>query len=569
MASQSVWGTIESQILMRRLTLVGANLLFLWAMSPLGGQASLRLLETTNSTAQSFTPLRYLSTGPGSAGWAMSMGTYVEFDGRLTQVDAMYAAALLGNKQAKEGPEDTWGNIKIPYLDTTDSVSNDSEAWTIISDEFRPPEDYFSLVGVPVIGRPQEKDSAFNLELSYFTVQCERFKKATVNASDYAALEELVPGQLWKNMSAENNPWTDGDRSSTFFLETDLPLTNGGNDGDGRFNAYAGFVNASMTSKKFPKRQITYASKFGVDAMNIANCSLGQTHVESEVTCSREKCIAGKIRPSLTDKRDVYTTPFDHILIAELALKAFPRTFGWSKGSSPTEQFLFNTSGFELMSPLATFVTTPGWRDLGLLDPDVFAKRLALLLNTYYQLTLAPTAFLGNLPTTNLSAFGIDTQPVLDVDAYLPKDMSTENTTFQNWFFPFQSKSFAYGLYFIGATTNATVSTTHQVFVCNYAWLSLLLAAAITILLTGVASLVLKRKTLGPEMFGFVTSMTYQNPFVKIPKGGSMLDAMERARLLKDVEVCVGDVYGDEDVGHIALAAGVPLRKLERGRLYC
>jgi hypothetical protein len=86
---------------------------------------------------------------------------------------------------------------------------------------------------------------------------------------------------------------------------------------------------------------------------------------------------------------------------------------------------------------------------------------------------------------------------------------------------------------------------------------------------TGSVALVLKRKTLGPELFGFVTSMTYENPWVKVPDGGTMLDAMERARLLKDVEVCVADVRGNDNVGHIAFAAGVPLRKLERGRLYC
>lgn len=38
MASQSVWGTVESQLLLQRLTIVGVNLLFLWAWSPLGGQ---------------------------------------------------------------------------------------------------------------------------------------------------------------------------------------------------------------------------------------------------------------------------------------------------------------------------------------------------------------------------------------------------------------------------------------------------------------------------------------------------------------------------------------------------
>lgn len=568
MASQSVWGTIESQILMRRLPLVGANLLFLWAMSPLGGQASLRLLETTNSTTIAFTPLRYLSTGLGSAGWAMSMGTYVETDGRLTQVEAMYAATLLGNKQAKEGPEDNWGNVKIPFVDLRNSSSKDSNAWVAVNEGIRVPEDYFSLVGTPVIGRPQDREGTFNLEMSYLTVQCEPFHQAIVNTSDYSAVQQLVPGQLWQNMSIDNDPWSSGGRTSTFFLETDIPLTNGA-PGDGRFNSYTGFVNSSMVGKRFPRRQITYASRFGFSAMNIANCSIGQVHVEAGVTCSKDRCATVKVRPSLTDERDSNTTPFDHILIASLVLKAFPITYSWSKGSNPTEQFIYNTSGFALDNPLSTFEATPQWKDLALLDPEVFARRLALLLNTYYQLTLAPTAYLGSLPAANLSTYGTATIPASDVNVYLPPGMSTKNTTFDEWFFPFQRTTFEDKLYFVGATTKATISITHQVFICNFAWLSLLLAATITILLTGIASLVLKRRTLGPEMFGFVTSMTYSNPFVKIPNGGSMLDAMERARLLKDVEVCVGDVCGDEDVGHIALAAGVPMRKLERGRLYC
>jgi hypothetical protein len=69
-------------------------------------------------------------------------------------------------------------------------------------------------------------------------------------------------------------------------------------------------------------------------------------------------------------------------------------------------------------------------------------------------------------------------------------------------------------------------------------------------------------------MFGFVTSMTCENPHMQLSEGVSTLDAMERARVLKDVDVFVGDVQSDRDVGHIALAAGAPLRKLERGRLY-
>jgi hypothetical protein len=66
-------------------------------------------------------------------------------------------------------------------------------------------------------------------------------------------------------------------------------------------------------------------------------------------------------------------------------------------------------------------------------------------------------------------------------------------------------------------------------------------------------------------MFGFVTSMTYENPWMKISQGGTTLGAMKRARLLQDIVVHLGDVCGEEDIGHIAFVAGVPLRDLEKG----
>lgn len=568
MASQSVWGTVESQFLMRRITIVGVNLLFLWAMSPLGGQASLRLLERSTSTDFTFKPLRYLSTGAGSAAWAMTSGTYVEDDGGLTQVEPLYAAALFGSDEVKKAAEDTWGNVKIPFIHDLNS------SWSAIPTNNSKPEDYQALVGIPVIGRPTDRGGSFNLETSHLTVECEPFQTTTVKMSNYTELQRLAPGQTWQNMSETNSPWGKkndvGGKKATFFLQTDLPLSQGD---DGRFDAYAGYVNASASAQPYPKRQITFVSAVGYQpivgsALNYANCSLGQIHIETMVNCTTDKCFAVQQRRSLIDTRDENVTPFDHILIADLALKAFPKTFGWSRGSGPTEQFLFNATAFPFVSPTTSLGDNAGWVDLALLSTDVFSRRLSLLLNTFYQLTIAPNAYLNNLPQNNYSAFGLDTAPVDDVSVYLSDNLTTKNTTFVDWYTLFQDKTYQSGIYFIGATTNSTVSKTHAIFVCNFAWLSLLFAAAAIIFVTGVASLVLKWKTLGPEMFGFVTSMTYENRFVNIPSGGTMLNGMERARLLKDVEFCVGDVKGDEDVGHIAFTAGVPLRKLERGRLY-
>ncbi|CAN9296662.1 unnamed protein product [Alternaria alternata] len=575
MASQSVWGTVESQLLMRRLTLVGVNLLFLWTMSPLGGQASLRLMSRSTSTTENFSSLRYLSTGPGSAAWAMDSGTYVEMDGSLSQVEALYAAALMGSEKVKKGPEDTWGNVKIPYMEAREGSK---EEWTILNSTTRRPEGYVSLVGIPVMGRPKDRDGSFSLETTQLTVQCEPWVSRTLeNKTDYPELEKIVPGQIWQNMSNENNPWgysgVAGAKKSTFFLQTDLPLTQGGDDGDGRFNAFAGYINASMTGREFPKRKLTYASSFGQGpsgntTLSIANCSLGQSHTETVVKCEQDSCAAIKVRPSQSDVRDTHVTPFDHILIAQLALAAFPKAFGWSRGSNPTEQFIYNTTSFQLASPTSNLEMNSGWVNLSELSPEVFANRLALVLNTYYQLTIAPNAYLGNLPQSNSSAFGLDTKPVNDVNVYLPQNTTTQNTSYTNWYHPFSVATYDRGLFFIGATTNATISKTHDIYICNFAWLSLLLVAAVAIFLVGAGSLILKRQTLGPEMFGFVTSMTYENPYLNVPKGGNTLDAMERARLLKDVDVHIGDVCANDDVGHIAFAAGIPMRKLERGRMY-
>jgi len=59
-ASQSIWGTIESQYLLRKLSIVS----ILWAMSPLGGQASLRLLSRGEDPIFSRVAIKYLASAP-------------------------------------------------------------------------------------------------------------------------------------------------------------------------------------------------------------------------------------------------------------------------------------------------------------------------------------------------------------------------------------------------------------------------------------------------------------------------------------------------------------------------
>jgi len=78
--------------------------------------------------------------------------------------------------------------------------------------------------------------------------------------------------------------------------------------------------------------------------------------------------------------------------------------------------------------------------------------------------------------------------------------------------------------------------------------IALLFSSSVIIFVADVTALVLKRKTPELELFRFV----------KVPERGSTMDVMERARLMRDVEVYVGGVVGNKDIGHLVLAADVP-----------
>ncbi|KAG9685692.1 hypothetical protein KCU95_g16338, partial [Aureobasidium melanogenum] len=64
LASHTVWGAIESRMLLRKFTVVGVHLFFLWSLSPLGGQGFLRIMTTRiDATTTLSLGLVYLLTG--------------------------------------------------------------------------------------------------------------------------------------------------------------------------------------------------------------------------------------------------------------------------------------------------------------------------------------------------------------------------------------------------------------------------------------------------------------------------------------------------------------------------
>jgi hypothetical protein len=89
----------------------------------------------------------------------------------------------------------------------------------------------------------------------------------------------------------------------------------------------------------------------------------------------------------------------------------------------------------------------------------------------------------------------------------------------------------------------------------------------VILLLAATASVWLRQKTVCPDVFGYVSSMTRDNPNMPLPAGGSTMSRVERARAMKNIRVKIGEVQRRDDVGvgHIGLAMDHP--EIQMGRL--
>lgn len=561
-ASQTVWGAFESQVLLRRLTVVGAHVLLLWALSPLGGQASLRLLETAPRYRYSETPVR----GMDKSGLANTIGVFMTSTqaSNVSAINAMFVTSLLAPEKVRDGPMDTWGNVKIPRL--TLEESEDENGWAKV--DMAQADGFSSLIGLPVAGLPPEPVSFVTTD-SYLDLACSRWLRVPLNDPWWTTQLGYVYGNAMPSGSDStvSSPFnvTPPAMSSwiptSFFLDTNTVITN-----EARNRAALGY-NLTTEQAQDPTlglvRNVLFGSRTPNDPRSmlaLTNCSVSQVHVDALVNCTTHRgCSAMSIRKSKFLTTPENLTPLDSIQVAYNMFRNFQVATGANfvaGTSSPIEAYLMNSS----VSPFSPGAL-PGydWLDLSMTDPAVFARRLSTLLNSYYSLSLAPFAFTGLLPS-NLSRYG------------------PANVTQEIQYLPRQDRLALTEAPMITRESRATVTHETQIYRCNFLWLALLAACSSIVLLLGLSGLLLRVANKAPDMLGFVSSMTYDNPHVQLPQGSGPLDGMERARALRDLRMRIADVNGLDAVGHVAVVSvddqdgmrgrAQLLRPLERHRTY-
>jgi hypothetical protein len=88
----------------------------------------------------------------------------------------------------------------------------------------------------------------------------------------------------------------------------------------------------------------------------------------------------------------------------------------------------------------------------------------------------------------------------------------------------------------------------------DWIWMTLDYIGCVVLLVAASTAVWLRKHTLAPDIFGYVSSLTRDNHMINLPEGGSTLNGIDRARMLKGVKVKIADIGGNDGLGRVGLA---------------
>jgi hypothetical protein len=527
MGSQSVFTGIERQFGLRRVNLLGISIIVAWLLSPLGGQASLRLLSTKPleipvNTTVGYHAFETHDEYSNIGGQDMVLEEYY-----WTRYGPLFLTALQTSGYNFNESRDIFGNVKIPdmtSLGATENMANPSLDWYDVApvSSLR----YSSLLGNPIADVPSSGNISFVAESSYWEIQCEPF-------------------------------------SSNFSLETrndssyDRPRIQASNVGP------SFYLNASQYTPGQNETFFTfdYQTKLSRREAIAAACSASLRIVESEISCKAAVCGVDRMRNSkrnvsaLYDYKDTmmppdfrYWTIFSQLCYYLPGTDLGPPTITTGVRSSElVEQWIADP----LL--LHTFRNFANWEgvNLGTLPTEVFTSHLQLVFNTFwdsllgvsYRAATSRSQYSEGADTTSQDSGGVDATS---------ENSGGVNARSVPW-----NTTIATGTQYVG-----------EQYVCNKTFAALTIVISSLLFLAASVSGVLGFITKAPDVLGYVSTLARDNPYFgnHVP---SHLDGMEAARALRDVRVMVGDVHKTEDVGHVAFAsADVGPRRVSLKRMY-
>ena len=507
--SRTVFSALTAPLSLRALPISMISLMVLWALSPLGSQASLRVISTEPGytvTSNNFSYLAFASPFGNEGQGSPSAEP-------LIPSDAIFTAALISSADSKASHQDPYGNIKVPIYDSLPQASSlDATGWREV------PETgvvWSSLVGIPLQGLSSTGVSNFSLNTGYMTSQCQVSGQAW-SFTNYLELDSF-------NYTSSFGGWS----GANFVVEAVL---------DELDSTPASFVFRAIAPEFQPGKNLT-----------VANCTVYMDYVEVQVQCNSSTCRSLAARPA--------TDPASHIGAVYLAHPSWlPNTTIWTPFNglaqtgtqftsfwkdfvNATNPYIGCDTSFCPLSLVEGYLLDPnnavspgGTSYIHERGSDLISQRLTQLINTYWIVSIAPYDITGNFTRKGAAVYGYNT----DSDV-------------------------------------GSVQIESDVIKCDTVWLAILLLCSLAMFLCGIAGAVLGLLRRGPDILDQFGSLLRGNPYVRNTEYSSMDDAVDLSRRLRDVKVRLGDVSPEEDTGQVAIGSlegDAVVKRLSTRRMY-
>ncbi|KAF9874641.1 hypothetical protein CkaCkLH20_07778 [Colletotrichum karsti] len=506
--STTMAGTVTTIVESKRIGISSILLFVLWSLSPLGGQATLRVLLFKNEPATSFVEIPYFNVKtPFPTQFEVS-----KYAGAQNPVNFLFQSALAQPKTYDTARMDTWGNVKIPLLEPLLAEQTPDENGWINLNKSSTGYKYSSLLGMPIGNLSETTNTTFSMETSYMTMDCRYI---------YPPLNSTATGLDRLNVITEANAT---DSCSTQGIGTcatkiswgglgTLPYPNGVNDQ----------TLARCDDPEIPTQRLLYWSWDRGDEpleSTFANCTTETSYVEVKVDCNGWDCNAASIRrsqlPDLPNKNLTFFDQCEGVSATQIGaqylfglLATLTDPMGTVGAPSGIQGYLYDPSwGFNATAAL--YMTEA----LSTVDIKDFTLRLGQVLNTYWLATVGAEPLMLGHPE-NYDGLG-----------------SPGTITYN----------------FTG--TNATVLNNVIVFRYDQGWMAVLIISTVVLLLSAIAGLILDLNIWVPKLLMNVTTLTRGNPNFGVPLGGGTTPDEVRGRLLADVKVRFGDAddHGSRDL---------------------
>lgn len=535
MNSQSVGSTLLTQLKMGIPTPFAILLLCLWSFSPLGSQASLKVLELRENVYTLPTDVTYFNTD-ADGGFSQNQtnntaGLNVLFSSLLMSEYLLYQPISAISQPA--GTEqvsgvDVFGNTLIPDISRSTYTDVNGGKWynwtaevdgnyfaqygiltdacsSLLGNQFSDSEGFLLQFKDPT---RNVKNITFSIETSYISLNCGK---------------NITVGPPYNFTSIENPGVVEAALNGTLSNETFYGLLTNNSFSlamNGFYRQEFGTVEGFLEdSYPYEPRTLLFQSHYngrGSENATRMFCQLSTTYVESVIWCRSVNCIVTDSRHSLKVNPNPSLTALGFIG----TFTAFSRSL-----QASSEVPMGTSSALECYIQGPAEVIKAGLQGATIEENTWHADlRLQQVLNAYLQGNYGPRFFISH-------------EKIFNVNLSQTAGHGTVAETIYN------------------ATP----------------WLAVYLFASFTMLATAITGFFFSMNTVGPEVLGYCSTLAKDSPYITESDTNSTVTGFQRTSCFKNLKLKLADVEPQQDVGYIAIVeengpvSHVPLRT---GRLY-